>query len=394
MPSRREMIPAAPHELCAVEARGSTDAMSGRKSFYVTTPIYYPNGEPHFGHAYTSIACDVMARFARLDDYQVYFVTGTDEHGLKMKQSAVQAGIAPQELADRNSARFRELFTTLAISNDDFIRTTEPRHYASCQELWRRMADAGDIYLDTYAGWYSVRQEAYFKENETTVGADGVRREPLGSPVEWTEEQTYRFRLSRYGEKLLAHYDAHPEFILPLERRNEVVSFVKSGLEDLSISRATLDWGIPVPGDPTHVMYVWADALTNYITAVGFPDENIAALRDVLAGRRPRRRQGHRALSRRLLARVPDVGGHRAAETDLRARPADEPRREDVEIGRQRRRSRSRWRASSASIRCAISRCAKSRSATMATTHANRSSIASTPISPTISAIWHSARCR
>jgi methionyl-tRNA synthetase len=248
--------------------------MSGRKSFYVTTPIYYPNGEPHFGHAYTSIACDVMARFARLDDHQVYFLTGTDEHGLKMKQASLQAGIPPQELADRNSARFRELFATLAISNDDFIRTTEPRHYASCQALWKRMADAGDIYLDTYAGWYSVRQEAYFKENETTVGADGVRREPLGSPVEWTEEQTYRFRLSRYGEKLLAYYDAHPEFILPLERRNEVVSFVKSGLEDLSISRATLDWGIPVPGDPRHVMYVWADALTNYITAVGFPDEH------------------------------------------------------------------------------------------------------------------------
>ncbi len=247
--------------------------MSGRTSFYVTTPIYYPNGEPHFGHAYTSIACDVMARFARLDGRQVFFLTGTDEHGLKMKQSAIKEGITPQALADRNSARFRELFAALDISNDDFIRTTEPRHYAACQELWRRMADAGDIYLDSYAGWYSVRQEAFFKENETTVGPDGVRREPLGSPVEWTEEKTYRFRLSAYGEKLLAHYEANPEFILPLERRNEVVSFVKSGLEDLSVSRASLDWGVPVPGDPTHVMYVWIDALTNYITAAGFPDE-------------------------------------------------------------------------------------------------------------------------
>ncbi|MFN3744039.1 MAG: methionine--tRNA ligase [Hyphomicrobiaceae bacterium] len=248
--------------------------MSGRTSFYVTTPIYYPNGDPHFGHAYTSIACDVMARFARLDGRQVFFVTGTDEHGLKMKQSAAKEGLTPQALADRNSARFRELFATLNISNDDFIRTTEPRHYAACQELWRRMAAAGDIYLDSYAGWYSVRQEAFFKESETTVGADGVRREPLGSPVEWTEEQTYRFRLSRYSEKLLAHYEANPEFILPLERRNEVISFVKSGLEDLSVSRATLDWGIPVPGDPTHVMYVWIDALTNYIAAAGFPDES------------------------------------------------------------------------------------------------------------------------
>ena len=248
--------------------------MSGRNAFYVTTPIYYPNGEPHFGHAYTSIACDVMARFARLDGRQVYFLTGTDEHGLKMKQSAIKEGITPQALADRNSARFRELFAALDISNDDFIRTTEQRHYLACQTLWKKMADAGDIYLDTYGGWYSVRQEAFFKENETTVGEDGVRREPLGSPVEWTEEQTYRFRLSAYGEKLLAYYEANPDFILPPERRNEVISFVKSGLEDLSVSRATLDWGVPVPGDPTHVMYVWIDALTNYITGVGYPDEN------------------------------------------------------------------------------------------------------------------------
>ncbi|WP_072385577.1 methionine--tRNA ligase [Hyphomicrobium sp. CS1BSMeth3] len=247
--------------------------MSGRTSFYVTTPIYYPNGEPHFGHAYTSIACDVMARFARLDGRQVFFLTGTDEHGLKMKQSAIKEGITPQALADRNSARFKELFAALNISNDDFIRTTEPRHYAACQALWSRMADAGDIYLDSYAGWYSVRQEAFFKESETTVGPDGVRREPLGSPVEWTEEKTYRFRLSAYGDKLLAHYEANPEFILPPERRNEVISFVKSGLEDLSVSRASLDWGVPVPGDPTHVMYVWIDALTNYITAAGYPDQ-------------------------------------------------------------------------------------------------------------------------
>ncbi|MBI1384970.1 MAG: methionine--tRNA ligase [Rhizobiales bacterium] len=247
--------------------------MGGRDPFYISTPIYYPNAEPHFGHAYTSIACDVLARFQRLDGRKVFYLTGTDEHGLKIKQSAEKEGITPQQLVDRVSRRFADLLAAFDISNDDFLRTSEPRHHASVQELWRRMAAAGDIYLDSYGGWYSVRQEAFFKESETTVGDDGVRREPLGSPVEWAEEKTYRFRLSRYQDRLLAYYDAHPDFILPPERRNEVVSFVKSGLEDLSISRASLDWGVPVPGDPEHVMYVWIDALTNYITGVGFPDE-------------------------------------------------------------------------------------------------------------------------
>src|SRR5262245_3762916 len=254
--------------------------MSGKQQFYITTPIFYPNGAPHIGHAYTALASDAIARFERLDNKDVFFLTGTDEHGLKMKQTAIAEGLTPQALADRNSQRFRDMMQALNISQDDFIRTTEPRHYRASEEIWRRMQAAGDIYLDTYAGWYSVRQEAYSDEKETTLGADGVRREPLGSPVEWTEEETYFFRLSAFAGRLLEHYDTHPDFILPPERRNEVVSFVKAGLTDLSISRTSLDWGIKVPGPvgvdaanaAEHVMYVWVDALTNYITAAGFPD--------------------------------------------------------------------------------------------------------------------------
>ena len=243
-----------------------------RERFYLTTPIFYPNGKPHIGHAYTVIASDALARFQRLDGKDVFFLTGTDEHGLKMQQTADKEGITPNELADRNSAVFRTMIEAVGASNDDFIRTTEQRHYRASQALWEKMAASGDIYLDRYSGWYSVRQEAYFDEKETTLGADGIRREPLGSPVEWNEEETYFFRLSAYQERLLRHYDEHPDFIGPAERRNEVVSFVKSGLKDLSISRTTFDWGIPVPGDPRHVMYVWVDALTNYITAAGYPD--------------------------------------------------------------------------------------------------------------------------
>jgi methionyl-tRNA synthetase len=250
--------------------------MSGKEQFYITTPIFYPNGVPHIGHAYTALATDAIARFERLDDKDVFFLTGTDEHGLKMKQTAIAEGLTPQALADRNSQRFREMMVVLDISQDDFIRTTEPRHHRASEEIWRRMEKAGDIYLDKYAGWYSVRQEAYFDEKETALGSDGVRREPLGSPVEWTEEETYFFRLSAFAERLLEHYDKNPDFILPPERRNEVVSFVRGGLTDLSISRTSLDWGIKVPGSARagaqHIMYVWVDALTNYITAAGFPD--------------------------------------------------------------------------------------------------------------------------
>jgi methionyl-tRNA synthetase len=254
--------------------------MSGRK-FYITTAISYPNGVPHIGHAYEAIATDTIARFERLDCKDVYFLTGTDEHGLKMKQTATKEGLTPRELADRNTKRFREMAGLLGLSNDDFIRTTEERHYKSSQEIWRRMEKAGDIFLKNYGGWYSVRDEAFYAESETVLGPDNVRRGPQGTPVEWTEEKTYFFKLSAYQDKLLAHYERHPDFILPPERRNEVVSFVKGGLEDLSISRTTLDWGIPVPeakrneakNAPAHVMYVWVDALTNYITGVGFPDE-------------------------------------------------------------------------------------------------------------------------
>jgi methionyl-tRNA synthetase len=239
------------------------------QTFYITTPIFYPNGDPHIGHGYTAIATDAIARFERLDGREVFHLTGTDEHGLKMKQTALKEGITPLELATRNSNRFRDLMVALGTAHDDYIRTTEARHHEACKRLWERMEAAGDIYVAKYAGWYSVRQEAYFDESETTKGEDGVRREPLGSPVEWTEEETYFFRLSKYQDKLLAHYQAHPGFILPPERRNEVVSFVKGGLQDLSISRASLDWGIPVPGNPSHVMYVWVDALNNYVTATG-----------------------------------------------------------------------------------------------------------------------------
>ena len=249
--------------------------MTDKQRFYITTAISYPNGKPHIGHAYELIATDALARFQRLDGRDVFFLTGTDEHGQKMQQTARAEGITPLELATRNSNEFREMGRVLNSSNDDFIRTTEPRHYATVQELWRRMAKAGDIYKDSYAGWYSVRDEAYYQEEETELRADGVRYGPQGTPVEWVEEESYFFRLSSYTDRLLAHYEANPDFIGPAERRNEIISFVKSGLKDLSISRTTFDWGIPVPDDPKHVMYVWVDALTNYITATGYvEDEN------------------------------------------------------------------------------------------------------------------------
>lgn len=244
--------------------------MSSDKPFYITTAISYPNGVPHIGHAYEAIATDAIARFERCDGRRVFFLTGTDEHGLKMKQTAVKEGVGVRDLADRNSARFREMVAALNLSNDDFIRTTEPRHYEACQELWRRMEAAGDIYLKKYGGWYSVRDETYYKEAETEVREDGQRiATPTGTEVEWQEEETCFFRLSKYEQPLLDHYEKNPDFILPPERRNEVISFVRSGLEDLSVSRTTLDWGIPVPGHPGHVMYVWIDALNNYVTATG-----------------------------------------------------------------------------------------------------------------------------
>lgn len=246
--------------------------MADKNTFYVSTPIFYPNGAPHIGHAYTAIATDAIARFHRLDGQDTLFMTGTDEHGQKMQQTAQGLGIETQALADQNSAIFQRMVSELNCSNDDFVRTTQPRHHKAVQEIWRRMAAAGDIYKDTYSGWYSVRQEAYFDESETTVDDQGIRREPLGSEVEWMEEESYFFKLSAYADKLMAHYEAHPEFIGPSERRNEVISFVKGGLRDLSISRTTFDWGVDVPDDDDHVMYVWVDALTNYLTGTGWPD--------------------------------------------------------------------------------------------------------------------------
>ncbi|WP_365857183.1 methionine--tRNA ligase [Bradyrhizobium sp.] len=241
--------------------------------FYITTAIAYPNGQPHIGHAYEAIATDAIARFQRLDGKDVFFLTGTDEHGQKMIQTAAAEGMTAAQLADRNAARFREMDETLNVSFDRFIRTTEPAHHKSVQVVWNRMQQNGDIYVDTYAGWYSVRDEAYYDAEETTVGEDNVRRGPQGTPVEWVEEKSYFFRLSAYQDRLLALYESQPDFIGPDSRRNEVMSFVKGGLKDLSISRTTFDWGVKVPNDPEHVMYVWVDALTNYITGVGFPDE-------------------------------------------------------------------------------------------------------------------------
>nr|WP_245516192.1 methionine--tRNA ligase [Ancylobacter aquaticus] len=248
-----------------------------RPAFYITTAIDYPNGAPHIGHAYEKIASDALARFKKLDGYDVFFLTGTDEHGLKMAQTAEKQGLTPLEWATKNATRFQEMDALLGVDYDRFIRTTDADHIASTQAIWQRMVESGDIYAGAYSGWYSVRDEAYYAEDETTVNPDGVRLGPQGTPVEWTEEKSYFFRLSAYQQKLLDYYDAHPDFIRPEVRRNEVTSFVRGGLQDLSISRTTFSWGIPVPGDPDHVMYVWVDALTNYITGVGYPDTESAS---------------------------------------------------------------------------------------------------------------------
>jgi len=241
--------------------------------YYITTAIAYPNGDPHVGHAYEYIATDAIARFKRLDGYDVRYLTGTDVHGLKMAETAAKLGIPTPELARRNSDVFQSLQEKLNISFDRFIRTSDADHYEASKAIWQRMVESGDVYLDNYSGWYSVRDERFFTEAETSVGADGARiATETGTPVTWTEEQTFFFKLSAYADRLLALYEAHPEFIEPAVRRNEVVSFVSGGLRDLSISRTTFDWGVPVPDHPDHVMYVWVDALTNYLTGVGFPD--------------------------------------------------------------------------------------------------------------------------
>ncbi len=242
------------------------------KRFYITTPIYYVNGAPHIGHAYTSVAADVLARWKRLDGADVFFLTGTDEHGQKVEKAAEDAGMAPQAFVDQVSRKFSDLSALMGVSNDAFIRTTEPRHAVACQALWRRLRDAGDIYLGHYEGWYAVRDETFYNEDELVPGPDGGRRAPTGAPVQWMKEPSYFFRLSAWQDRLLAFYDAHPDFILPPGRRNEVLSFVRGGLTDLAVSRTSLTWGVPVPDDPGHVMYVWLDALINYLTAAGYPD--------------------------------------------------------------------------------------------------------------------------
>ena len=244
------------------------------KAFYITTPIYYVNDKPHIGHAYTTIACDVLARFKRLDGYDVKFLTGTDEHGQKVAKAAAEKGITPQELCDQNSQNFQDLAKTLGISNNDFIRTTQERHIKACQALWKRLEQAGEIKLGKYAGWYAVRDEAFYDEGELIKGHTGEKLAPTGAPVEWVEEESYFFPLSKWQKPLLDFYDANPDFIAPKSRFNEIYSFVKGGLNDLSISRTAFFWGVPVPGNPKHVMYVWIDALTNYISSLGYPDES------------------------------------------------------------------------------------------------------------------------
>lgn len=251
---------------------------SQQKPFYATTAISYPNGTPHIGHAYEVVATDTLARFKRLDGFDVFFMTGTDEHGQKMMQTAEKEGITPAQLAQRNSDAFQAMNDELGTSYDRFIRTSDADHHAAAQELWRRMEANGDIYLDKYAGWYSVRDEAFYTAEQTDVREDGIRyATETDTEVTWTEEESYFFRLSKYQDKLLAHYEENPDFGAPSSRFNEVVRFVEGGLTDLSISRTTFDWGIPVPGNDKHVMYVWVDALTNYLTGVGFPDVESAS---------------------------------------------------------------------------------------------------------------------
>ncbi len=238
------------------------------KPFYITTPIYYVNDKPHIGHAYTSLACDMIARFKRLDGFDIKFLTGTDEHGQKIEKAAAAKGVDPQYFVDEVSQSFRQMGKILDLTNDDFIRTTEPRHKDAVQHLWKQLVDSGNIYLGEYAGWYAVRDEAFYQEDEIVDG-----KAPTGAEVEWVAESSYFFKLSAWQQPLLDYYAKHPEAIQPESRRNEVLRFIEGGLKDLSISRRTLKWGVPVPGDPDHVMYVWLDALTNYLSALGYPSE-------------------------------------------------------------------------------------------------------------------------
>ena len=244
------------------------------KNFYITTPIYYPSGKPHMGHAYSSIVADIFARFKRIEGFNVLFLTGTDEHGQKIQKEAEKNKKEPKIFCDEISETFRSLTKTLNLTNDDFIRTTEPRHFKSVNEIWKRLVNSGDIYLDKYSGWYSVSDEAYYDEDEIEE-KDGLKTSKIsGSTVEWVEEESYFFKLSAWQKKLLNYFEKNKEFILPQSRRNEVIRFVEKGLKDLSISRTSFSWGIPVPENKKHVIYVWLDALTNYLSALNFPDTN------------------------------------------------------------------------------------------------------------------------
>ena len=244
------------------------------KNFFITTPIYYPSGKPHMGHAYSSIIADILGRFKRLEGFNVLFLTGTDEHGLKIQREAEKNNKTPEVFCDELSLKFKELTKILNLSNNDFIRTTEKRHYKSVEELWNRLVKSGDIYLDKYSGWYSISDEAYYDENEIEE-KNGIRISiSSGSTVEWVEEESYFFKLSSWSEKLLDYYKNNKDFILPHSRKNEVIKFVEKGLKDLSVSRTSFSWGIPVPKNKKHVIYVWLDALTNYISALDFPNED------------------------------------------------------------------------------------------------------------------------
>ncbi|XCE15028.1 methionine--tRNA ligase [Candidatus Liberibacter asiaticus] len=252
--------------------KGVFNVIKEREKLYISTAIAYPNAQPHIGHAYEMIIADVLARFHRLDGLDVLFTTGTDEHGQKIAKAAQNAGVTTKVFVDQNSRNFRDMADVLDISYDDFIRTTEKRHHDTCRILWKKISDKGDIYKGCYSGWYSLRDEAYYNDDEVYKGADGQYYNAQHNPVQWMEEEGYFFRLSAYQDKLLSYYESHPEFILPIERRNEVISFVKSGLKDLSLSRKTFDWGIKIPDDPQYIMYVWIDALTNYLTTTGYLD--------------------------------------------------------------------------------------------------------------------------
>ena len=249
-------------------------------NFYITTPIYYPSGNPHMGHAYSSIIADVFARFKRLEEKNVYFLTGTDEHGLKIQREAEKNNKETRVFCDEVSSKFKSLSNILNLSVDDFIRTTEKRHHNSVKAIWGKLVESGDIYLSKYAGWYSVSDEAYYTEDEIqTIGQKKIAKSS-GSSVDWFEEESYFFKLSAWQEKLLNHYKKNPDFISPISRNNEITQFVKSGLNDLSVSRTSFKWGIQVPNNNKHIVYVWLDALTNYISALNYPDTNSKLYKD------------------------------------------------------------------------------------------------------------------